>query len=262
MSSVTKEERKPSAEIAKRQTTIGKSVEILHILAEGETRFSNIQRALGYGNGTTHRLLKSLLDAGLIVQDPVSKDYLLSNEILKLAAKIEDGFAHISLIATREMERLREESGETVCLCKRVGLRKIIAEELASQHGIKFEYGKGYSSSFHSGATGVALLSLLDEAAVEKLLDKAELVQETPDTVIDRSRILARVAEARRNGYAVSYGEVTPGTASLSVPLQDGTSSFALTVVGPANRFFPKSMLEATLAAARRIEGAINAQRH
>jgi DNA-binding IclR family transcriptional regulator len=251
----------PMNDDGKRQTTIGKGVEILHILAEGESRFSKIQKALGYGNGTTHRLLKNLLDAGLIVQDPLSKDYLLSNEILKLAAKIEDGFAHLSLIATREMERLRDSSEETVCLCKRVGLKKIIVEEVRSHHGIKFEYGKGYSSSFHSGATGIALLSHLAEADLEKLIERVELVQETPDTVVNKNQLRARVSEARQNGYAISFGEVTPGTASLSVPLQDGTSSFALTVVGPASRFFPKTMLAETQAAARRIEAAVGVRR-
>lgn len=131
---------------------------------------------------------------------PVSKDYLPSSEIPRLAAKIERGYAHITVVAKREMDRLRELSNETICLCKRVGLRKIVVEERTTFQGIKFEYGKGYSSSFHSGATGTVLLSLLDDETVEKLLDKFELVQETPQTIMEKGRILARVSEARQDG--------------------------------------------------------------
>lgn len=86
------------------------------------------------------------------------------------------------------------------------------------------------------------------------VLERVPLEMETSKTVISPSQILARVHEVGQVGYAISFGEVTPGTASISVPIQDGTGLYALTVVGPATRFSPLNAAEQTMAAARRIE--------
>lgn len=243
-----------SGPVAQKATsTVGKSAQLLDLLAGGITRFSQLSRTTGHSNGTLHRLLKNLSDAGFVSQDPITKDYFLSSDLLRLAAKVESQFFRHVMVASDEMYRLRNLTEETVCLCRRMGTRKTIVDEVVSPHGIKFEYGKGYSSRFHSGATGVALMSHMPTEDLSYLLERVAILQETDKTVLGVQEILARVHEARRVGYAISHGEVTPGTASISAPLHDGTGLYALTVVGPATRFFPQSAAESVLAAAERI---------
>jgi len=215
-------------------------------------------KMLGYGNGTTHRLLKNLINAGLVIQDPLSKGYFLSSDVFRLAARIENSLFHVKMAALHEMEHLRDETKETVVLCKRVGLRKVIVEEITSPHGIKFEYGKGYSSQLHSGATGIALLTHLDEKNFHLIMEKSPPKADTKNTIVDVGQILAHVKAAIRDGYSISFGEVTEGTAAVSVPLMDGSNSFALTVVGPAARFYPQAAAETVKAAARSIEARIS----
>ncbi|MCD1636475.1 IclR family transcriptional regulator [Martelella mediterranea] len=244
-------------EATKPQSSIRKSIDILFLLADGETRFSRIGKQLGFGNGTTSRLLKNLMDAGMVTQDPLTKDYFLSSDILKLSARVESSYMQVAIAALAEMEALRDETHETVTLCKRIGLRKVIVEEITSHHGIKFEYGKGYSSSFHSGATGIALMTHLRPQELSMLLESGPLEAETQATVIKPNEIAARIDAARRDGYAISFGEVTVGTASVSVPLDDGSGSYALTVVGPANRFHPQAAVTAVKEAVKRIEARL-----
>lgn len=245
------EETGPVAQ--KATSTVGKSAQLLDLLAEGVTRFSQLARITGHSNGTLHRLLKNLSEAGFVSQDPLTKDYFLSSDLLRLAAKVESQFSRHVMVAAEEMYALRDLTQETVCLCRRTGTRKTIVEEVVSHHGIKFEYGKGYSSRFHSGATGVALMSHIPTEDLTFLLERVPILRETDRTVLGVQEILARVHEAKRQGYAISHGEVTPGTASISVPLQDGTGLYALTVVGPAARFFPQGAADPTRAAAERI---------
>lgn len=245
---------------AKPQSSIRKSIDILFLLADGESRFSRIGKQLGFANGTTSRLLKNLMDAGMVTQDPLTKDYFLSSDILKLSARVEGSYIKVALAALAEMEALRDETHETVTLCKRIGLRKVIVEEITSHHGIKFEYGKGYSSAFHSGATGIALLTHLGPEELTMLLDNRPLEKETPSTIVTPDEITARIDAVRRDGYAISFGEVTTGTASVSVPLDDGSGAYALTVVGPANRFHPQAAAAAVMAAVKRIEARLSKQ--
>jgi DNA-binding IclR family transcriptional regulator len=241
----------------KATNTVGKSAQLLDLLAEGVSRFSQLSRITGYSNGTLHRLLKNLSDAGFVSQDPLTKDYFLSADLLRLAAKMESQFSRHVMVASEEMYALRDITGETVCLCRRMGTRKTIIEEVLSQHGIKFEYGRGYSSRFHSGATGIALMSHMSAQDLHYVLERMPLERETDKTVMIPGEILARVQEVKQVGYAISFGEVTPGTASISVPIQDGTGLYALTVVGPATRFFPLGAAERVMAAARRIEARL-----
>lgn len=241
----------------KATNTVGKSAQLLDLLAEGVTRFSQLSRITGYSNGTLHRLLKNLSEAGFVSQDPLTKDYFLSADLLRLAAKMESQFSRYTMVASEEMYALRENTDETVCLCRRMGTRKAIIEEVVSPHGIKFEYGRGYSSRFHSGATGIALMSHMSVEDLRYVLERVPLEKETDKTLMNPAQIMARVQEVKQVGYAISFGEVTPGTASISVPIQDGTGLYALTVVGPASRFFPQGAAEQVMAAARRIEARL-----
>lgn len=241
----------------KARGTVGKSAELLDLLAHGVSRFSRLARISGHSNGTLHRLLKQLSNAGFVAQDPLSKDYFLSTDFLRLASKLEGQFSRHAMVAMDEMHALRDLTGETVCLCRRTGARKAIVEEVVSPHGIKFEYGRGYSSRFYSGATGAALMSHMAPDDLRYVLERVPLEMETSKTVISPPQILARVHEVGQIGYAISFGEVTPGTASISVPILDGTGLYALTVVGPATRFSPLDAAEQALAAARRIEARL-----
>ncbi|MBZ6079024.1 IclR family transcriptional regulator [Microvirga puerhi] len=241
----------------KAMNMVGKSAQLLDLLAEGVSRFSQLSRITGHSNGTLHRLLKNLSDAGFVSQDPLTKDYFLSADLLRLAAKMESQFSRHVIVASDEMYALRDIIGETVCLCRRMGTRKAIVEEIVSLHGIKFEYGRGYSSRFHSGATGAALMSHMPVDDLRYVLERVPLEMETSKTVMNPAQILARVQEVTQIGYAISFGEVTPGTASISVPIQDGTGLYALTVVGPATRFYPLGAAEQVMAASRRIEARL-----
>lgn len=240
--------------VPKARSTVGKSAELLDLLAEGVVRFSQLSRMTGHSNGTLHRLLKNLSDAGFVSQDPLTKNYHLSADILRLAAKMEGQNSRYVMVVSDEMYALRQITGETVCLCRLMGTRKTIVEELVSPHGIKFEYGRGYSSRFHSGATGVALMSHMPVEDLRYVLERVDLEMATSKTVMNTAEILARVDEARQLGYAISFGEVTPGTASISAPIHDGTGLYALTVVGPSMRFSPLEAVDQVMAAVKRIE--------
>ena len=234
-------------------SAISKAVAILHLLANDINRLSDIKKHLGFSNSTTHRLLKNLESTGIIVQDPITKHYFLGNDIIKWASKESISHHNLVLSASTELEHLHRFSGETVFICKRVGTQKLVIEELPSDFTIKLTYGKGFGSPVYTGATGRALLSLLDEYELSQFFNNIQLVPATAKTIIDKETLLAEIQRVKINGYAISYGEASPESAAISVPLQDGTGLFALTVVGPENRFNPEKVISKVLNSADKI---------
>jgi len=225
-------------------STLDKSVRILNLIFNDVNRFTDIMKSMGYGKGTTHRFLRNLENTELIFKDPLTKKYYLGELIYKFASI--DAF-HTLLIAISSnqiLHKLQKISGETVCLCKRIGIKKLIVDEFPSESKIKFSYGKGFSSPIYTGATGRALLSLLKDSDVNLLLANTNLVASTPRTIVDKNKLIKKIKKVRLDKYAISYGEATGGTAAISVPLYDGTNSFALSVVGPENRFRPEAIVE------------------
>jgi DNA-binding IclR family transcriptional regulator len=242
----------------KTDTAISKGVEILRLLANGINRLSDITQHLGLSNSTAHRVLKNLEDTGLIIQDPLNRHYYLGSEILLWASKESVSHQHIVISSSAELEHLQKITGETVFICKRIGTKKIVINELPSTYVVNLTYGKGFCAPIYSGATGKALLSLLNDRDLNHLLDNMQLIAVTERTIIERDILLSEIQKVREKGYAISFGDAAEGSAAISVPLQDGTRLFSLTIVGPENRFKPQNVVFDAIRSADKISKLLN----
>lgn len=213
-----------------------KAADILRCITEGINQSSSIADNLELSRSTTHRMLKTLQAAELVVQDPVTFRYNLGPFIHLLA----DYYArhHQSLVfcALPEMEKLRRTTGETIVLVIRVGLRRMYIEELASFQPLKYAAGKGYAPPIYAGATGKLLLSQMQEAELLRLMDAVTLEKVAPNTITDRKALLKELEEIRCKGYAVSCSELVTGAASVAVPINGYSQAVALCVLGPEHR--------------------------
>ncbi|WP_432994658.1 IclR family transcriptional regulator [Dactylosporangium sp. CA-233914] len=96
----------------------------------------------------------------------------------------------------------------------------------------------------HCTGAGKALLAFGPPEVTDALLDRLPLTARTPDTLTDRSRLVADLRATRRRGYAIDRGEFQTGMSGVAVPIRaSGRSLAAATLAGPADSF------EATRAA-------------
>lgn len=223
--------------------SIIKGSRVLRHLANEVDRVSDLSKELQLSKSTVHRLLKSLEMSGMVMQDPLTRRYYLGPLILELAAQ--PGIAHhvLTLCAFSEMKRLRDLCGETVLLHIRCGVERLCLDELQSPEQIKYTGGgRGISEPIYTGSAGKVLLSKLPDAELHVILDNLTLILLTPSTITDKEALLTEVKKAREQGYAMSFGERTPGSASISVPISSYICPVALSVLGPDNRFSSKMM--------------------
>jgi DNA-binding IclR family transcriptional regulator len=200
---------------------------------------AEVAEATGLSPATAHRILKTLQSQSYLAQDPQTRTYSLGVGILKLASLIADRHDEVALLAGA-LARIRDLTGETVSLHRRVGSRRVCIAEEVSRQKVKVSQGVGESYPLNGGAASKAIMSMLPDDEIKRILDEG---RGDPDLrPPDRQTFLRMVAETRECGYATSVGETVPGAAAIAVPIRraDPLSPGALDLAGPRDRMTPQ----------------------
>jgi DNA-binding IclR family transcriptional regulator len=228
----------------KTNASILKGASILRALCEGRTQLRDIAATLKLNKSTVYRLLQSLIESSLVVQDPISRQYYLGPLVLNLSSQPILTHQRLIVTAFNEMKALRDLTKETVNLHVRIGLERICLEEIQSIENIRYTPGKGFAAPLYTGSSGKMLLSQLPDHELDLLLGKLTLVRIAPNTITDRRTLKREVLRARQRGYAISIGERVAASASISVAIAGYGTPVAMSVLGPEYRFTRKVMTD------------------
>ena len=235
---------------------ITRAADILECITQGMSQSSIIGDSLGLSRSTTHRLLKTLQTAGFVFQDPITLHYHLGPLIHSLTDYSTRHHQILSFCALPEMEKLRRAICETVSLVIRVGLNRMQLEELSSPHPLKFAAGKGFTAPLYAGSTGKILLTLTPKEEMLRILDRLSLDKVGPNTITDRNVLLKELEKVRRQGFAISFAEIVPGSVSVAVPVRNYPYPAAICVLGPDSRILNRT--DEILKKAKRAATAID----
>ena len=167
---------------------------------------SALARELELTLATTHRLLKVLAGEGLLTFDPYSKKYHLGLELYVLG--VEAHYFGMRELLAGPMERVRDQSGETVFLLVRSGADALCLERLDGDFPIRaLTLTVGSRRPLGVGAGGLALLAAEPDEVVERVLGHnrkryADYADFTPD------EIRAAVSLTREYGSSFNDGRL------------------------------------------------------
>src|SRR4029450_8888932 len=140
------------------------------------------------------------------------------------------------------MEQRSATSGETVLLqvVSPEGDRVVCIERVQQRRGLRLILDVGSTAPLYAGCSSKVLLAFLDKESIDAVLKK-RLRPLASHTTTDASQIRAQLAEIRRKGYAVSFGETDEGVAGVSFPIRDSRDRViaSLTISGPPTRGDP-----------------------
>lgn len=178
---------------------------------------SEIARRLELNQSTAYRLTTTLRTKGFLQRDKM-KRYNLGPVLLKLARRVE---SDIRVVALPVMEDLANEMGESVYLTVSHDPRQYVCIEAVEsrRHALTWSVDIGQVEPTYVGSAGKVHLSLRDEDEVHEALRHMDLKPYTPYTITDPNRLLDELAEIRRRGYALSYGERHEELVGISVPI-------------------------------------------
>lgn len=218
---------------------IRRAVNLLRILSMArETGYglTDLARLAGLSHPTVHRMLRALMDEGLVEQRASTQRYRLGEQI-HLLALARSRQSPLIEAAEAPLDRLAEQIGDTLFLTQRTGMETIcIARRLGAYPVQVVPLRVGDRRPLGVSSAGLALLAAMPaEEARAILVRNARRLSEYRLTV-DAS--MALVADARRLGYAVRDRGIVPGTRAVSIVVRDaaGGPSAALTVAGVVRR--------------------------
>lgn len=215
--------------------------------------------ACGINRATAWRLLATLEDQALVTRDPATSRYQIGYTVARLAAAA--GVDGVVRRAHHVLERVCAQTAEAASLALARRSELVYVDEVAPPSVLTVNW-LARPVPLHATSTGKAWLAWLPEAEAKGVLGPA-LEGFTDATVTDVRRLFDEFAEIRRQGYAVSAGELEPALFGVSAPVLSEEADPAapravFSIWGPAARV-PQSRLEALGAVAIDAAAAVAA---
>ena len=86
---------------------------------------------------------------------------------------------------------------------------------------LKLDLTIGSRLPAYAHSLGRALLSTLDDEALDQYLENAELKRLTPYTTVSKTALRKLIRQVRSDGYSISVSELVDGFAGVAVPLRN-----------------------------------------
>lgn len=193
---------------------------ILQLVAFAETPLGVTQIAadVGMAKGATHKHLRTLIDHGMVVQDPLTSLYNLGPKMWLMGQKAPQGQV-LSEIALPLMRTVRDELGLAVVLSIPTPKSAFVLATLSSNQPINIGVKPGSELLLHSSAQGKVFLAFGGQELRESL--SAPLQRPTPKTQTDISTLMKELEQIRQQGYATAPEEALLGINALAAPIHD-----------------------------------------
>jgi DNA-binding IclR family transcriptional regulator len=193
---------------------------------------------------TTHRLLRTLLQLGVVEQEPESRYYNLSTKILLYSKAVLDRYDFVRS-AHPILGELSKTVGETVFMGIRDNAELVYVDQVDSlDHVLRMTPQIGRRQPLHSTALGKALLSHLPPDQLQGFLSRGELQKLTENTITKPESLQLELEKIRLQGYSFDLEETEIGICCISAPVWGGNQQVvaAISVSGPATRMKKKGL--------------------
>jgi DNA-binding IclR family transcriptional regulator len=215
---------------------ITRAVNVLRAL-EGEPdglSLGQIAQRVGLARSTVQRIVDALREEQFVIAASPTAGVRLGPALIRLAASASIEFDHI----TRPiMADLANAAGETVDLSVLKGSSILCTDQIQGRHRLRAVSAIGETFPLHCSAPGKALLSLLSEEKLERML-RLPMPRLTQNTITKPAELLKEVETCRRTGLAFDDEEHTEGISAVGTAFLDPMGRpVALSIPVPSTRF-------------------------
>ncbi len=190
---------------------------------------AEIAAAAQLDRATARRMLLTLIEEGLVRQDPSTQRYTLTLRVLELAAAVPTGGLREE--ARPVMLRLARETGATVFLSVAGTPGALCLERVDGYDPVQVKWwAVGSHMPWNCGAGPRLILAYMPSAEMTAALRHA--VALTPQSETNLSVLLAHFAEVRRRGYEATVDDVTVGLSAVAVGIGDAAAPVAALSIG------------------------------
>ncbi|AOB32161.1 hypothetical protein AKI39_17760 [Bordetella sp. H567] len=226
-------------------SVLDNATRVLRVLAQhgGQVSVTEVVAQLGLPKSSSSRLLKQMLESGLLERDPATLRYRPALLLLEVAHQSR---ASTPLIRRMEqaLESLVADTGHTGYISVLDDNRRdvVVVRAFPGSHLLRVVTQPGYRLPAYASSTGRALLARLDDAAARQAHPaaadpRAAVLPHAPRTL---AALRAQLEQVRARGWAWALDESVTGVGSVSATVGDAQSgetlAFCLSFPASLNR--------------------------
>jgi IclR family transcriptional regulator, KDG regulon repressor len=221
-------------------------------------RLREIAEQTGLVAPTAHRLLRTLVDHGLVVQEVATKSYRPGLKLFELSSFVVQGL-ELRDEAQPELRQLSRETDETVHLAVLDEGEVVYIDKVETAQTIRMHSAVGKRAPSHCTAVGKVLLSGLPAPELRRVIRQRGLREYTGTTITTVEALERELALISERGYAIDDGEHEPEIRCVACPVQDHTGRIvaATSVAAPATRM-SRERVEALAPLVRRYADRVS----
>ncbi len=220
--------------------TADRTLEIFEAFAEAKKplSLSEIARMIGSPVSSCHGLLRTLQKSGYMYTLDTRR-YYPTRRLSEVGNAIAMHDPIVERI-TAVLERLREDTGETILLGQRQDKQIMYLQVLESPQMIRYAAPVGAIKPLPSTAIGKAFLGEMTDDELAGFLAELAHPQVTESTITQPDQLLADIQRSRKRGYFVTRGENIPDVMAIARTCVMDGELLAIAVAGPMHRLEPK----------------------
>lgn len=211
-------------------SVLNSATDVLQLLARTgrDLTVSDVVEGLGVPKSTASRVLKQMMECGLLERSARTLAYRPSLLILELSHQVR---ASTPLLGRMEeaLQALVNETGHTgyISVLDESKRHVVVLRVHHGSHPLRVVTWPGHRSLAVAVSTGRALLARLPEADLEHLYGSGypDVPERAPDTL---PALRERLDHIRRHGWAAAQNEALPGVGSVSCSVADPESGETL----------------------------------
>jgi DNA-binding IclR family transcriptional regulator len=213
---------------------LAKAARVLDLLAgTREASTAELADTLGEPRSSVYRLLNALAELDLVEPGSQRGTFRLGLKLLRLGTAVISRL-DVRLAAVPIMERIHDETAETVFLTLRRGRDAVCIERIDGRRAAVMDLKLGGSLPIHEGSGPRSLLAFAPRSEWDAYIQGQSLYDSQTDSQIAPEDLIAALEEARRVGAVINSEVFPPGFATIGAPIYDhrGQVFAALSISG------------------------------
>lgn len=155
---------------------------------------------------TVYRIVDALRAEGLVNDAEPGNKFVLGPRLINLASRSWARF-DLRTVAHPFIEKLRDETGETVHLAVPSGPEMVYIDKLESPQTVRMTSRIGTRVTLYSSSVGKAFLAALPADEQREIVGRIKFKRYTPHTIMQPRALEAELKETRKRGYSFDREE-------------------------------------------------------
>lgn len=200
---------------------------------------TELGRLLSIPASSCFGLLRTLEQRGYVYTLQRRSGYYPTKRLLAIAENIARHDPLIDRLAPL-LERLRDETGETILLGKLQGRHLVYLHVVESRQSIRYIASAGEMRAIHANSMAKAILGAFDADERHKLLKGYEWKKLTERTLLSEEAFEDDLKTAEARGWYGNVAESLPDLCGISWHARIGGEWYGISVSGPVHRMEPR----------------------